>query len=270
MIKTTLQDGIATIAFDRPEALNALTRDTGTRGLAALQGAIREGARAVILTGNGRAFCAGADLAAAASLVNGLAQDGEEDIGLRMQETLNPLVEALSASPVPVISAVHGACVGGGAGLALAADLVLAGRSAYFMLPQAPLLGFVPDLGATWQLPRRVGRSRAFGMSLLGERIPAEQAQAWGLVWKCVDDAVLMDEAMALARKLAAIPSAALRATRELLDAAPDTTLHDQLEQERLVQMKLLRSPFFQEACARFASSSSSKTSKEQAAGTHR
>ncbi|MGO4393636.1 enoyl-CoA hydratase-related protein [Variovorax sp. M-6] len=262
MIKTTLQDGIATIAFDRPEALNALTRETGTLGLAALQGAIRDGARAVILTGNGRAFCAGADLAVAGQLANGVTQGGEEDIGLRMQETLNPLVQAISSSPVPVISAVNGACVGGGAGLALAADMVLAARSAYFLLPQAPVLGFVPDLGATWQLPRMIGRSRAFGMSLLGERITAEQAQAWGLVWKCVDDAVLMDEAMALARKLAAIPSSALCATRELLDAAPEATLPDQLEQERLIQMELLRSPFFREACARFASASRKETSK--------
>ncbi|RQO61247.1 enoyl-CoA hydratase [Variovorax sp. KBW07] len=256
MIKTTLQDGIATIAFDRPEALNALTRETGTLGLAALQGAIRDGARAVILTGNGRAFCAGADLAVAGQLVNDATPDGEEDIGLRMQETLNPLAQAISSSPVPVISAVNGACVGGGAGLALAADMVLAARSAYFQLPQVPVLGFVPDLGATWQLPRMIGRSRAFGMSLLGERITAEQAQAWGLVWKCVDDAVLMDEAMALARRLSAISPDALRAMRELFDAAPDATLPDQLEQERLVQMKLLHSPFFREACARFAAGS--------------
>jgi len=257
MIKTSTHDGITTITLDRPETLNALTRELGERALGALRDAAASGAKAVVLTGSGRAFSAGADLVGFSDLA---AQGGEalaQGVGRDMQEALNPLTEAIADSPIPVISAVNGPCVGGGVGIALAADVVLAARSAYFLIPQVAQLGIVPDLGATWELPRRIGRARALGASLLGERIAAERAEAWGLVWKCVDDAALMDEATAMARQLARLPSAAVRATRTLIDAAPRTTLPAQLEQERLWQVEFLGSDFFRAAVARFVAASS-------------
>ncbi|WP_171015976.1 enoyl-CoA hydratase-related protein [Ramlibacter sp. 2FC] len=257
MIKTSTHDGITTIAFDRPETLNALTRELGEQALCALRDAAASGAKAVVLTGTGRAFSAGADLVGFSAVG---AQGGEalaQSVGRDMREAMNPLSEAIADSPIPVISAVNGPCVGGGVGIALAADVAIAARSAYFLLPQVTQLGIVPDLGATWALPRKLGRARALGASLLGERIDAERAEAWGLIWKCVDDAALMDEAMAIARQLARSPSAAVRATRALIDAAPSATLHTQLEQERLCQVEFVGSAFFREAVARFVTVSS-------------
>lgn len=259
MIKTSTHDGITTITFDRPEALNALTRELGEQALCALRDAAASGAKAVVLTGSGRAFSAGADLVGFSALAVRGGEALAQGVGRDMQEALNPLSEAIADSPIPVISAVNGPCVGGGVGIALAADVVIAARSAYFLVPQVAQLGIVPDLGATWELPRKVGRARALGASLLGERIPAERAEAWGLIWRCVDDAALMDEAMAIALQLARSPSAAVRATRTLIDAAPCTTLPAQLEQERLWQAEFVGSEFFHEAVARFAAASSRK-----------
>ena len=252
MVKVSEQDGIVTIAFDRPEALNALTRELGEQALIAFRNAVAGGARTVVLSGSGRAFSVGADLAMCAEMMAGGPEVVPREIGRDMQEVLNPLTRAIAESPIPVVCAVHGPCVGGSLGVALAADVVIAARSAYFLVPQVAQLGIVPDLGATWSLPRLLGRSRALGLALLGERIDAAQAEQWGLIWRCVDDAALWDEALAVAQRLARVPAAVVRATRTLIDAAPHVPLVDQLEAERLLQVEFLGTEFFRGAVARF------------------
>ena len=251
MILTHLQENIFTITLDRPEALNALTGALARAILAAVHEAYSTGARAIVLTGNGRAFCAGADLVSASPAIsNGTIA---ESIDCDMCEATNPLIEAISSSPIPVICAVNGACVGGGVGLALACDIVLAARKAYFLIPQVATLGIIPDLGATWKLPRSIGRARALGIQLLGERISAERAEAWGLIWQCVDDESLLGETMRIAHQLAAMPGAAIQATRRLNDTAQSSTLFQQLEEERQLQVQCARSESFAIAVSRFA-----------------
>ena len=142
-------------------------------------------------------------------------------------------------APVPVLTAINGPCAGGALGIALAADLVLAGRRAFFSVPQVPELGIVPDLGATWLLPRVVGQARAMAMSLLGERISAEKAEQCGLAWQCVDDAELLAQAVAAARRLAASPMEAVSGTRRLIRDSWARPLREQLDEEGRWQMKL-------------------------------
>jgi 2-(1,2-epoxy-1,2-dihydrophenyl)acetyl-CoA isomerase len=137
-------------------------------------------------------------------------------------------------------------------GIALAADIVLAARSAYFLVPQVMQLGVVPDLGLTWSLGRQLGRGRAMGMAMLGERIGAAQAEEWGLVWRCVDDAELLEQAGAVARRLGATSPAAVRDTRRLIDSAPGNTLSQQLCDERSAQCEHVAGEFFHDACVRF------------------
>lgn len=257
MIEVVKQDNIATITFNRPAALNALTRDLCEQTLAALRDAAASGARAAVITGKGRAFSAGADLLSHSHLFAQGADAIGREVGFDLQEVSNPLVEAIVGSPIPVVSAVNGLCVGGAVGIALAADIVVAARSAYFLTPQVAQLGIVPDLGATWTLPRKIGRARALGVMLLGQRMPAQLAQDWGLIWKCVDDDALVGEALSIARRLAGVPSAAVRATRSMVDAAPNTPLAAQLETERLWQIKFLASGFFRDAVERFIAASS-------------
>ncbi|WP_454752832.1 enoyl-CoA hydratase-related protein [Cupriavidus necator] len=255
-------DGVVTITFDRPQALNALTRELCEQALTALHAAAGRAARSIILTGRGRAFSAGIDLAMCAGMMDRDPEVVSREIGRDMLEVLNPLTRAVAESPIPVVCAVNGACAGGSLGIALAADVVIAARSAYFLVPQAAL-GIVPDLGATWALPRKVGRARALGMALLGERISAERAEAYGLIWRCVDDSALMDEARATARRLAATPAATIQTTRTLIDAAAKSTLADQLEVERLRQVEFLGSAFFRDACARFVTREKNQGSRK-------
>jgi 2-(1,2-epoxy-1,2-dihydrophenyl)acetyl-CoA isomerase len=247
---------VAVITLNRPQALNALVRSMGEQALAALHEAVATGARSIVLTGVGRAFCAGADLAAIAEGFNSSPDDVAQSIGSDMLKVFNPLSLAIAQAPIPVVCAVNGPCVGGGVGLALAADIVIAARSAYFLVPQVASLGVVPDLGATWELPRAMGRARALGAMLLGERMGAEQAQDWGLIWQCVDDAALLDQALSLASRLANVPAETVQAARQLVDAAPHTTPANQLDAERALQVRFLGTAFFRERVARFLSSS--------------
>lgn len=250
MVKVDLEDGVATLTLDRPQVLNALTRELALAALVALREVVAGGARAILLTGAGRAFSSGADLGSAAPAVASGAI--AEQVGRDMAQATNPLIEAIADAPVPVVCAVNGPCVGGGVGLALAADVVVAARSAYFLIPQVAALGIVPDLGATWELPRKIGRARALGMQLLGDRITAERAEQWGLIWQCVDDAGLREEALRIARLLASMPGDAVRAARALTDGAATATLAQQLESERQAQMRLLTGDFFRDAVLRF------------------
>lgn len=209
------------------------------------------GVRAVLLTGSGKAFCVGADLAGMGPQPGDTRSLGNWTAD-KMQELSNPLVAELRELPVPVVVALNGAAAGAGVGLALAGDIVVAARSSYFYLPFLPKLGIVPDLGTTWFLTRLLGRSRAAGLALLGERLGAEDAQRWGLVWACVDDAELHAQALAIAHRLGALPAHAVTEARLAFDAAQDHTLSEQLQYEADRQRALIDRPEFAEGVAAF------------------
>ncbi|HEX6376070.1 MAG TPA: enoyl-CoA hydratase-related protein [Allosphingosinicella sp.] len=218
---------VATITIARPDRLNALSGQTVDELRAAVDETARSGARCLLLTGEGRGFSSGADLAGGGGL--------PDDAGAALEKHFNPLVEALFALPMPVVAAVNGPCAGAGCSLALAADLVVAARSAYFL--QAFVnIGLIPDAGATWLLPRLAGRARAMEMMMLGERVPAEQALAWGLIARVVDDEHLASEAVALATRLAQGPTLALGLIRKLAREAGQLSLSEALAAERAAQ----------------------------------
>jgi 2-(1,2-epoxy-1,2-dihydrophenyl)acetyl-CoA isomerase len=220
---------VATITLNRPDTLNALNPAMLDELRGAAEGLEAAGARCLLLTGEGRGFSSGADLAASGG--GGL----PEDVGLALEQHFNPLVEALFALDIPVVAAVNGPCAGAGCSLALAADLVVAARSAYFL--QAFVnIGLVPDAGATWLLPRLAGRARALEMMMLGERIPAEQALEWGLIARVVDDDDLASEAVALATRLAQGPTVALGLIRRLTRESAQRPLTEALAAERIAQ----------------------------------
>jgi 2-(1,2-epoxy-1,2-dihydrophenyl)acetyl-CoA isomerase len=218
---------VATVVIARPDRLNALSGQTVDELRAAVEEAGSSGARCLLLTGEGRGFSSGADLAGGGGL--------PDDAGAALEKHFNPLVEAIFALPIPVVAAVNGPCAGAGCSLALAADIVIAARSAYFL--QAFVnIGLIPDAGATWLLPRLTGRARAMEMMMLGERVPAEQALEWGLISRVVEDEALASEAGALAARLAQGPTVALGLIRKLAREASHMPLSDALAAERAAQ----------------------------------
>jgi 2-(1,2-epoxy-1,2-dihydrophenyl)acetyl-CoA isomerase len=220
-------DAVATITLNRPDSLNALNAALIGEVSEALGTLPESGARCLLLTGAGRGFSSGADLVAGGGL--------PDDVGAALESHLNPLIEAVFALPMPVVAMVRGPCAGAGCSLALAADFVIAGRSAYFL--QAFInLGLIPDAGATWLLPRLAGRARAMEMMMLGERVPAEKAAAWGMISRMVEDEDLDAEANALAARLAAGPTAAYTLLRKLARDAAQLPLTDALWAERQAQ----------------------------------
>ena len=210
------RDGdVLTLTLNKPDRLNAASLAMADELSAALDNL--RGARAVLITGAGRAFCSGADLQSRgdASVSGGQASYAA------LTRHYNPLMLKLARLPVPIVTAVNGPAAGIGCSLALAGDFAIAGNSAYFL--QAFVnIGLVPDGGASWMLPRLIGKARATEMMLLGEKISAAKAESWGLVYKCVDDAVLIDEARALAGRLAAGPTVAIGVMRQNIAAALD------------------------------------------------
>ena len=220
------EDAVATLTMNRPESLNALNAGMVDELRAAVESLAASGARALLLAGAGRGFSSGADLAG-----GGL----PDDVGAALEAHFNPLIEALFALPMPVVAAVNGPCAGAGCSLALAADIVIAGKSAYFL--QAFInIGLIPDAGATWLLPRLAGRARAMEMMMLGERIPAEQAASWGLISRVAEDEALAAEASALAARLAAGPTAAYGLLRRLARNGEQLSLGEALAAERIAQ----------------------------------
>lgn len=218
---------VATLTIARPERLNALSAQTVDELRSAVEETGRSEARCLLLTGEGRGFSSGADLASGGGL--------PEDAGAALEKHFNPLVEALFALEIPVVAAVNGPAAGAGCSLALAADIVVAARSAYFL--QAFVnMGLIPDAGATWLLPRLAGRARAIEMMMLGERIPAEQARDWGMISRVVEDEDLAEEAVALATQLAQGPTVALGLIRRLAREAQDVPLSEALAAERRAQ----------------------------------
>ncbi len=257
------EGGIATLTLNEPDRLNPITTAIQQGCLDALQRVRDEKAiRVLILTAKGKAFCVGADLTQLAQWASGGGEgerEGEsvhlslgQQVSQMMAQSGNPIIEGLSTLPVPVVCAINGPAVGGGFGLALAGDIVIAARSAYFYLPFVPALGLVPDMGASWRLPRAVGSARAMGMALLGERVSGEQAADWGLIWTCIDDDKLGALALKTARRLAALPAHSALETRALLQAAGRNSLAQQLDLERIRQTELIDGESFAEGLAAF------------------
>ncbi|MGI9434645.1 MAG: 2-(1,2-epoxy-1,2-dihydrophenyl)acetyl-CoA isomerase PaaG [Geminicoccaceae bacterium] len=228
-VLTHLTDGAAVLTLNRPDKLNAVNESmhaelTQIFDRIELDRAIR----AVVITGAGRGFCAGQDLGD-----RNVAED--IDLGLSLDRLYNPLIRRIRKLERPVICAVNGVAAGAGANLALACDIVLAARSASFIQSFAKL-GLVPDAGGSFILPRLVGRARAMGMALLGEKIDGEQAAAWGLIWQVVDDDRLLQEAEALAIHLAKQPTRGLGLIKRAMNASAANDLDQQLDLERDLQ----------------------------------
>lgn len=212
-----IADEIATITLNRPERLNAMPPLMAEEIGDALDHL--NGVRCLLITGEGRAFCSGADLAGRTGGKQSVS--GGQGAYRALTRSYNPLMMKLAKLPIPIVTAVNGPAAGVGCSLALASDFAVAGKSAYFL--QAFVnIGLVPDGGASWMLPRLVGKARATEMMLLGEKIGGEKAADWGLIYKCVDDDALMAEAKALALRLAAGPTLALGIMRQNLAAALD------------------------------------------------
>jgi len=241
-------DGYAVVTLNRPDRLNSFNPEMHERLRAALtEVKRRDDVRALLLTGAGRGFCAGQDLSDRAMS----ADAAPVDLGYTLSTYYNPLVRSLRELPKPVICAVNGVAAGAGANIALACDVVLAARSASFIQAFCKI-GLVPDSGGTYFLPRLVGTARAMGLALLGDKLGAEDAERWGLIWKCVDDAKLMDEARALAAQLAAGPTKGLGEIKRAIYASPASTLDAQLDLERDLQRELGRSGDYREGVAAF------------------
>ena len=255
-IVVSTQGPVRVITLNRPAALNSFTAEMHGLLLPALNAAADDTAvRAVLITGSGRGFCAGQDLSDPA--MTGASGDGHSkvlgnvDVGAVIERFYRPLATRIRTMPVPVVAAVNGVAAGAGANLALCCDLVVAARGASFIQAFSKI-GLVPDCGGTWLLPRLVGRARALGLAMTGDKLPAEEAQRMGLIWQCVDDAALMDSAMALANRLAAMPSKALAETRRALDAAAPMDFSDALALEADTQRELGRQHDFAEGVMAF------------------
>ena len=249
----TRRDGpVLTLTLNRPKALNSFTGALHDALMAALKTAAADASvRCVVLTGAGRAFCAGQDLSdpeIAPDLAPGAAP---KDIGRLIEARYKPLALLIHDFPVPVIAAVNGVAAGAGANLALNCDMVLAARSASFIQAFSKI-GLIPDAGGTWLLPRLVGRARAMGLAFLGDKLPADEAERIGLIWRCVDDAALPAEVQALAQRLAAMPVHALAETRRAFAQADATGLEGALGMEAQVQRQLGMSADYLEGVGAF------------------
>jgi 2-(1,2-epoxy-1,2-dihydrophenyl)acetyl-CoA isomerase len=243
-----VNQGIARLTLNRPDKLNSFTAAMHEEIRAALEQIKGDrSVRVLVLTGAGRAFCAGQDLA------DESVSPGEEavDLGASIDKYYGPLVLALRALPIPVICAVNGVAAGAGANLPLACDIVLAARSASFIEAFCKL-GLIPDTGGTYFLPRALGTARAMGLALLGDRLSAEQAANWGLIWKCVDDDQLATETEALARHFAQAPTTGLARTKQALYASATNTLPQQLDLERDLMRELGQTHDYREGVAAF------------------
>ena len=248
-------DQVAVVTINEGERMNPLTEGVQAGLLDAMKRVREETAiRALLLTARGRGFCVGADLKdfsrRAADLPTG--DSLGRYVGRMMETGGNAIVQGLSTLPVPVVCAVNGAAAGGGFGVALAADVVIAARSAIFYLPFVPALGIVPDMGAAWALTRSIGRARAVALTLMGEKLSAEKAAQWGMIWDCVADEDLPVEALQIARRLAELPAHAIGETRALFDAAETNDLASQLALERERQEKLIDGESFAEGMRAF------------------
>jgi len=240
--------GIARVTLNRPDRLNSFTAKMHEELRDALAKVRADtSARALLLTGAGRGFCAGQDLSDRAVAPG----DAPVDLGASIEANYRPLVLALQSFPMPVVCAVNGVAAGAGANIALACDLVVAAKSASFIQAFCKI-GLIPDSGGTYFLPRLIGTARAMGLALLGDKLSAQQAADWGLIWKCVEDADFAPTVDALLVQLAHAPTRGLVATRRALHASSHATLEAQLDLERDLQRELGRSADYREGVAAF------------------
>ncbi|NIZ15007.1 enoyl-CoA hydratase-related protein [Phaeobacter sp. HF9A] len=243
-IQYSLDNGLATVTLNRPQSMNALTSQMRAELTHALKTAATE-ARAVVLTGAGNAFCTGQDLKDASSSGNQI------DLERSLRDEYTPMLEALYDCPVPTIAAVNGPAAGAGANLALAADVVIACESAYF-LQAFSRIGLMPDAGGTWFLPRQIGLAKAMGAALFAEKISARQASDWGMIWEAVPDAEFESHWKSRAHHLATGPSLAFAAIKQALRQSTTNSLADQLSLEAHLQGELGRSRDFMEGVTAF------------------
>ncbi len=247
------RDSIAYVTLNRPTKLNALSLGMVDDLRAAAETIAADSRmRAVLLTGAGRAFCSGADLTG--DFLSGAGGGFGASIGVGLREHFNPMVNAWYELPVPVVVAVNGVAAGAGVSLALLGDIVLAARSASFLQLFAPKLGLMPDLGSTFHLARLVGTARAKGLALLGEALTAADAAQWGLIWACVEDAALPEQAQLLARRLAAGPTQAYKRIKQVFNEPDGRSLQEQLAREASAQAELADTEDFGAALAAFRS----------------
>jgi 2-(1,2-epoxy-1,2-dihydrophenyl)acetyl-CoA isomerase len=250
-ISFSIDSGVARLTLNRPDKLNSFTDVMHAEVREALDVVQQDkSVRVLLLTGAGRGFCAGQDLADPPMAI----VDGKmPDIGNVVERNYKPLVMRLANLRVPTIAAVNGIAAGAGVSIALACDLVIAARSASF-LQAFSKIGLIPDTGGTWFLPQRVGMARAMGLAMLADKLPAEKAESWGLIWRCVDDAELQPAADALAAQLAVMPTKALVRIRQAMHSAPTHTLEQQLSMEAGFMRELGWSPDYAEGVAAFMS----------------
>ena len=243
-----ISGGVAEITLNRPDKLNSFTYAMHAQLRAVISAARSDASvRAILLTGAGRGFCAGQDLADTLDPATGK----PAGVGNTLEDNYHPLIHALQEMPLPVVCAVNGVAAGAGASIAFACDIVLAARSASFI--QAFIkIGLVPDAGSTYALPRLVGMARAKALAMLGDKLDAETAERWGLIWRCVDDAVLMSEARKLASHLAAQPTQALDRIKQAMHASPGNDLATQLALEGKFQAHCTQSNDFREGVSAF------------------
>ena len=247
-IAFAVEAGIARLTLNRPDRLNSFTDRMHEEVREALTRVETDPAiRVLVLAGAGRGFFAGQDL----NDRSVSAGDAAPDLGASVEKNYKPLVLRLQNLRVPTVCAVNGVAAGAGASLALACDVVVAGRSASF-LQAFSKIGLIPDTGGTWFLPQRVGMARAMGLALLAEKLPAEKAAEWGLIWQCVDDAELAATVDALATQFATAPTRALVRTRQLMRASMSQDLAAQLDAERDAMRELGQSPDYREGVAAF------------------
>jgi len=247
-IEFVIEDGLARLTLDRPDRLNSFNAQMHEEVRAAMETVQGDdGIRCLLISGNGRAFCAGQDL----SDRDVAPGDDAPDLGETLERKYNPLIRSLVTLEKPVICAVNGVAAGAGANIALACDIVIAAESAKFIQSFCSI-GLVPDSGGTWTLPRLAGRARALGMALLGERISARQAEDWGMIWKCVADDDLASTTEQMARHLATQPTRGLGLIKRAMLASNDNSLDDQLDLERDLQQLAGRSDDYREGVSAF------------------
>ncbi|ODR89494.1 2-(1,2-epoxy-1,2-dihydrophenyl)acetyl-CoA isomerase PaaG [Sinorhizobium alkalisoli] len=245
-VLSSLADGVLSLTLNRPDKLNAFNEEMHLELRAGFEHAhADENVRAVLLTGAGRGFCAGQDLG------DRDPNKGVPDLGQTIETFYNPLLRLIRSLEKPVICAVNGVAAGAGANIAFACDITLAARTARFIQAFAKI-GLVPDSGGTWSLPRLIGEARAKALALTAEPLDADTAAAWGLIWRAVDDDTLMDEANALAKRLAAGPTKGLGMTKRAIQAAATNSLDQQLDLERDLQREAGRSADYAEGVSAF------------------
>ena len=252
LVRVSDSGSVRTLALNRPQALNSFTGAMHGELRAALDAAAAAAdVRCVVLTGAGRGFCAGQDLADPGVAPNLEPGAPATDIGAAIERYYKPLALQLRAMPVPVVAAVNGVAAGAGANIALGCDIVIAARSASFIQAFSKI-GLVPDAGGTWLLPRLVGRATALGLTLLGDKLSAEDAARLGMIWKCVDDAAFADAVQTVAQRLAGLPTRALAETRRAIDASQHLDFADALSLEGDFQRRLGASHDYLEGVAAF------------------